>query len=324
MKFQELLTDNATLTDAAVAFYSMQNGHDFSTSIMPNWLRFLENSVLYDKMVADDNVFSNQNWTQQLKADFGNVEGIRVDSIVRTKINEAANLQIHELEGKRFEDIHNNQIRSNVKRLMFYLGLANHLGSTYSPSSYRNSLLQGIYPTHQITGTKSQLESKLLNNVFAAASTYARNVENESGVKLIVAELPPISSLVIDQAIKCGSWTEAIFNIRQFQTAQSFRMWASEVTECLQRSDTNALLKLAKVNNFIKGWGNNETGGLTLKLKFKVGAILPFFKIPLDTEVAVYIDNPFPKKHIIFLNDTFHSLTSSAKNLGRMRNVRVC
>lgn len=323
MKLQELLTDNATLTDAAVAFYSMQNGHDLSASIMPNWLRFLENSILYDQMVADDNVFSNQNWTQQLKADFGNVEGVAVDSIIRIKINEAANLQIHELEEKGFVDIHNNQVRSNVKRLMFYLGLANHLGSTYSPSSYRNSLLEGVLPTQEISGTKAQLESKLLNNVFNAASRYARNVEGESGIKLIVAELPPISSLVIDQAVKCGSWTEAIFNIRQMQTAHRFRIWSSEVTECLQNSDTNALLKLAKLNNFIKGWGNNETGGLTFKLRFKVGAILPFFKIPVDTEVALDIKNLFPKKHIVFLNDTFHSLTSSAKNLERIRNVRI-
>lgn len=205
MSFQTLLTDNATLTDAAVGFYSIEHKFDISTSVMRNWLKYLENSVLYEKMIVDDNVFNNQSWTQRLKADFNNVEGVNIDPLTRKKINEVTDLNLNALDAQEFKDIHNNQTRSNIKRLLFYLSLSDHLNSTYSPSSYRNSLFKGISNLYKLEDTKTKLESKLLDNVISAATTYATNVENESGIKLMIAELPAISSLVIDQAVKCGS-----------------------------------------------------------------------------------------------------------------------
>lgn len=324
MNFQTLLTDNATLSDAAIGFYAIENQLDISKSIIPNWLKFLENSVLYDEMVADNNVFDGNIWAQKLRDDFSNVSGIEINSDMRAKINEVANSKISELDKLEFENIHDNTVRSNVKRLLFYLGLSNEISSTYSPSSYRNQLIQGLSEVFKIEDTKTELETKLLNNVVLSAQRYANNVEKESGIKMVIAELPPISSMVINKAIKCGSWSEAIQEIKDKRTAYHFREWAAEVAENLESGNNRALARLKKVNNFINGWGDDEMQGLQFKLKFGLGAIFNTVGLQISTpDLGITIPHPFPRKHIVFLNDAFQSLLAVDKNWGKIKQVKV-
>jgi len=328
MNFKTLLTDNATLTDASVAFESLEKGHDISKSILPNLMKFLESSILYDKMVADEKVFNNQQWTQKLKSNFDHVDGIKLENNLRRNINSNANQIIKRVQDNlpvnNEEFIYSNEFKGNLKRLLFYLGISEKMHITYSPSNYRNSILSNVSNFYKPTETKTTIETKLLENIIASAQQYSERVFIESGIQLVIAELPPISALVIAKAIQCGSWREAIYEIKNNKTAQDFRNWAYEVSVSLSDPSSNALKKLIRVNNFIKGWGQSGNDGLSFKVNFAIGSLLNIFKIPVKTdEISFEIPNPFPSNHIVFLNDTYKSILKSEENLGKLKNIKI-
>ncbi|WP_437921520.1 hypothetical protein [Sphingobacterium sp. LRF_L2] len=318
---QKLLTDNATLSDAAIGFYALENNYAISQSILPNWLKFIENSVLYDKMVVDNNVFVGNNWAQKLLNDFNNVEGIDLDSDTRKKINQNADKKISELDNLEFSDIRNNQVRSNIKRLLFYLGVSNEISSTYSPSAFRNELFKSLSGIEGVENEDNRVVLRLLENVVKSANKYVENVEKESGIKMALAQLPPIASFVLDTATKCGSWTEAISLIREKRILQHFREWSAEITDALLRGDTKAIDRLAKLNNFIRGWGDNEKG---IAIGGKISLAFQVFGISFESSSLNFsVPNPFVKKHVVFLNDTFHSLLAAEKNWGNMKQIKI-
>lgn len=317
----KILTDNATLSDAALGFYALENNYDFSKSIVPNWLKFIENSVLYDKMVVDNNVFKGNTLAQRLLKDFNNVEGVDLDADVRNKINQNADKKIAELDDSGFTFIQDNQVRSNVKRLFFYLGLSNEINSVYSPSSFRNDLLQIFSDSSMDKKESAHLEEKILENVIEAVKKYVKKIEKESGIQSVVAELPPIASLVLNKAKQCGSWSEAIFIIREKRTVQCFREWSAEVAEMLLKGDQRALQKLSKTNRFIEGWGDNlQQGNFIAKMSFG----FQMFGFSIESSPFVFsIPNPFKKKHIVFLNDTFQSLLVAERNWKDIHSIKI-
>jgi hypothetical protein len=332
MDNRTLLTDNATLTDAAIAFDSIEKGFGVSDKVRINWLKFLENAVLYDKMVADDRVFNSHNWIAGLKSKIDIIDGIGVDFDIRLAINTEANSIIkkvsEEVSDYGIQDLNPYENKSNLKRLLFYLGLSYNKGLAYSPSYYRSALITNVSNYYDVGfGTKASIQDKLLDNLVLSAKQYADNVKSESGLDLIIAELPPISALVIDKAIQCGSWSEAIADLREKAVVRHFREWTQEVSYGMLTADLNALKKLSKVNSFIKGWSTDPSQGFRFKLNVGIGSIFKLLGLSKDDleigEVPLDLPNPFPQKHLVFLSDTFRSVIRSNENLSQMQRIKM-
>ena len=322
---QWVVTDNTTLTGAAIVFRELQRASPvLHADSIENWLSFLQGMVLHDVMLADNEIFGSNPIIQEFAENFsGKLTGFDLGKANRSELKTAVRTQCRTMRGsvesfatsiidtstKKFHRVY-NRTYSELHRGMFYVGAATELGLSYRPSSSRESIFAKTLqpkpwaPDISQTDTAGKLAASLFSTIDESAAEYKQQLDELSGTQLLSAQLPAIAMLVIEYALKTGSWAEAIGALRDSSACQKFRQWACDVITAIANGDKQALTELNETRNFIRGWVNDADEGVYYKTRnVGIGQLSDLFTLPLSFKVADPIINR--SQHLIFLNGAF-------------------
>lgn len=161
---------------------------------------------------------------------------------------------------------------------------------------------------------EAELASGLLRRVVESATRYSERVQSLGGPRMVIAELPPIAALVVSEAKRVGTWSEALNNLRDSKAARAFRVWIQDVIGCLRENDGREVLLLEEANRFIDGWGSNPDEGLRYVTRsIGVGR----FHSTLDFALKYQFRDPILKAptHLLFLSQAFRTSVSLTERL---------
>lgn len=328
-----VVTDNTTLTDAAITFAALEKGRVPELRQMyVNWLAFLEAVVLHGVTLADDRIFRDQPWIQTLKTAIGDcIAGVDLGDGTRREIKQDVHGFVAPLRDRLYEQLDNlrldiektkghsldqvfNRANSDLHRSLFYISVASAVGLAYRPAVSRERVFASIIPsadsrTEQRRDYEAEISSGLLSRVLTSAQTYADHVQSLGGPTLITADLPPLASLVVAEAKRTGTWSEAIHNLRHSKAVGAFRGWLSDVVGCFETGDGKGVRLLKRANRFIDGWGSDPDEGL----KYVTRTIgIGNFHSTMNFSLKYRFRDPvlMVPSHLVFLSKVFKSTVS--------------
>ncbi|MCK4603945.1 MAG: hypothetical protein KAU41_04510 [Deltaproteobacteria bacterium] len=158
-----VVTDNTTLTDAAIVFAALEDGRlpDSKPKYL-NWLSFLEAAVLHEFTLADDRIFRHQPRIQTMKSAIGDyIAGLDLGNETRTELKqdvrgfvepfkdklqsqlESLRLDIEKTKQHSIEQVF-NRANSDLHRSLFYISLASSVGLAYRPAHSRERVFSAV------------------------------------------------------------------------------------------------------------------------------------------------------------------------------------
>jgi hypothetical protein len=347
---QFVVTDNTLLTDAAIVFRALQHGPDqLRRDRFKNWERFIEGVVLHKTLYADKRIFEQQPHIQRLKQslDIDNcIAGVELRDDERETLNTAIKTQYRKVQKKVskaysekkddnafYKPKTENRIRKDLQRALFYLELSNKLETAYHPSISRAVVLGRVFDKDGgIVNSPENIADKTFAYMVEFASEYTENIKKLGGPQLIMAKLPPIVNLIIKEAKKCGSWSEAIAKYRNSRGVNSFRNWCVDVAESLNEGDGRALKKYKKLNDFLTGWTNDPDERIKYRtIEIGIGQLpkivgFPNIELPdmeLSAKIKINLPMIWRPSYFLFLNRVFKATITPKFSLEGMKNIKM-
>lgn len=299
-----VVSDNTTLTDAArLVTNKVELDSGLGNQCFVNWLNFIESLVLHGKILADNHVFENQKDIQHLCSFFpGLVDGIDLGDqrkAITTSVRRA-------LQGKKDSD--SPAEWSHLHRGLFYIEVARMNNLPYKPAFARERAFDRYLKREWVAAEEKwkgqnyqQLSTNILENIQSVSDQYKKELEELGAPAFVEAELPPLASLIFQTASKVGSWSEAIYLVRDSNGAKAFRSWIKEITECLEAGDIKARRELEQAAHFMKGWSSNPNEGIKYKSRSIKLSLLDNY---LETGIRLPIKDPvlYQRRHLVFLS----------------------
>lgn len=301
-----VVTDNTTLTDATkFVLHDLDPSDGIGRIYYLNWLNFIEGVILHGKMLADNHIFQHQKDIQYLKSHFPDC----IDGIDLGKERDNITKDVRRvLKGRKDSD--SPQEWSHLHRGLFYINVAKQHGLPYRPAYSRekafSKYLDSEWNHIDSTSKNHDLTNNILDNIANAQDNYKSELENLGAPKFIGAKIPPLATLVLNEAIKTQSWSEAINTIRVSKGAEAFRAWLREVVDCLSDGDVKARRELEKAGNFLKNWTIDPDEGVKYKMRgIKVAQVNKY----LEPGINIAFRDPviFQQQHIVFMSELFKS-----------------
>lgn len=188
--------------------------------------------------------------------------------------------------------------------------VAERNGLIYQPAYAREIAFEKFLISEWILAEKKSnnrylqnLSNRISDKILNASNAYKQELESLGAPKVIGTKIPPLSSLIFNEAKRTGSWSEAIDIVRNSKGALAFRTWIKDVSESLENGNIEARHELEEVDNFMTLWSKEPNEGVKyISRIIKIAQVIPYMK--LEPAISINLKDPVihQKEYLVFMS----------------------